>query len=508
MDAPVEQFSEAEIRFDLWRRRIGLLAGPLLGSAVFLYASSLPPAQRRLAGILTLVIVYWITEAIPIPATALLGPALCVLLGVGESKEVFRHFGDPIIFVFLGSFLIAQAMAANGLDRRVALTLLQSPAIGRSPGRIRIAMGISAMLVSMWISNTATAAILLPIAIGICSTMDRLQIGGSPESQRASRSYATGMMLMIAYGASIGGLATPVGTPPNMIGLGMLDNLAGRRIPFFGWMLLGVPVMAVMFVALCSLLHFLHPAPRKMLKGLDAAVEGLRQGLPAWGRAQTYTVISFFTAMALWVLPGVYALLQGTESPTYRALGTYLNEGVVALLAGSLLFLIPVRWDPPRGALSWKDAAHIDWGTILLFGGGLSLGNLMYTTGLARRLADGLLGSDGTAGLWAITAVSAVFAVLITETTSNTACASMVVPIAIAVAKAAGVSPVPPALGATIGSSLAFMLPVSTPPNAIVYGSGRVSIVQMFRAGVFLDAVALVLLLLMLRLLCPFLGLL
>jgi sodium-dependent dicarboxylate transporter 2/3/5 len=506
MEVPVEQFSEAEIRFDLWRRRIGLLVGPFLGLAVFLFASDLAPEQQRLAGILTLVIVFWVTEAIPIPATALLGPALCVLVGVGEAKEVFRHFGDPIIFVFLGSFLIAQAMTANGLDRRVALALLQSPAIGRSPGRIRLAMGAAAVLISMWISNTATAAILFPIAVGICDTLERIYAGGSPESQRSSRSYATGLMLIIAYGASIGGLGTPVGTPPNLIGLGMMDTLAGRRIPFFGWMLLGVPVMVVMFAVLCLLLRFLHPAPHAMLQGLDAAIDRLKLGLPAWGRAQTFTVMAFVAAVVLWILPGVFALVQGTDSPLYRALSAYLNEGVVALLAASLLFLIPVSWGPPRGALDWKEAVHIDWGTILLFGGGLSLGSLMYTTGLARKLADGLLGSDGTAGLWTITAVATLFAVLITETTSNTASASMVVPIAIAVAKAAGVSPIPPALGATIGSSLAFMLPVSTPPNAIVYGSGRVSIVQMFRAGVLLDAMAYVLLLLLLRLLCPLLG--
>lgn len=507
MEPLIEKISEAEARFDLWRHRAGLLFGPLAGLAIFSLFPGLPPEQRRLAAVLTLVIVFWVTEAIPIPATALLGPALCVLLGVGEAREVFRHFGDPIIFVFLGSFLIARAMAVNGLDRRVALVILQSPAIGSSPARIRLAMGAAAVLLSMWISNTATAAILLPIAIGVSDAIERMYAAGDAALQRASRSYATGLMLVIAYGASIGGLATPVGTPPNLIGIGMMETLGGRRIPFFEWMLLGVPVTAVMFAALCVLQRFLHPAPRKMLGGLETVLLQMKEGLPAWGRAQVYTVIAFFTAVVLWVLPGLVALLQGTQSSLYRTLGVVLNEGVVALLAGSLLFLLPVRWKPPRGALDWRQAVDIDWGTLLLFGGGLSLGSLMYSTGLANRLANGLLGSDGTAGIWAITAVATLFSIMITETTSNTAAASMVVPIAIAVAKAAGVSPIPPAIGATIGASLAFVLPVSTPPNAIVYGSGRVTIVQMFRAGILLDAVGYILLLLMLRILCPLLGL-
>jgi len=507
MDAPFERISETEAGFDLWRRRTGLFLGPAAALALYLLLPGLPPEQRRLAAILTLVVVYWVTEAIPIPATALLGPAICVLLRVGEAREVFQHFGDPIIFVFMGTFLIAQAMAVNGLDRRAALAILRSPAIGTSPERIRLALGAAAALLSMWISNTATAAILLPIAIGVTDAIEKMYGAGDAALQKATRSYTAGLMLTIAYGASIGGVATPVGTPPNLIGLGMMETLGGRRIPFFQWMLIGVPVMVVMFAGLAILQRFLHPAPRKSLAGLEAAMSQIAAGVPPWGRAQTYTLIAFFTAVVLWVLPGLVALLQGTQSPLYRTLGTVFNEGVVAILAGSLLFLLPVSWKPPRGAIQWREAVDIDWGTLMLFGGGLSLGSLMYSTGLAKRLADGLLGAEGGDGVWAITAVATLFAVLISETTSNTAAASMAVPIAIAVARAAGISPIPPAIGATIGASLSFMLPISTPPNAIVYGSGRVTIVQMMRAGILMDIGGYLLLLIILRNLCPLLGL-
>lgn len=504
---PMARLSPVEASFDRWRRRFGLVAGPLAGLLLYGLASGLPAVERRLAAILVLVIVFWVTEAIPIPVTALLGPSLCVVLGVEGAREVFRNFANPIIFVFLGSFLLARAMSVNGLDRRVALAVLRSRLIGQSPARIRLAVGATAALLSMWISNTASVAILFPIVIGISSALDRLFLQGGEALQRAGRSYATGLMLMTAYAASVGGLATPVGSPPNLIGLGMIDNLVGRRIPFFEWMLLGVPVMVLMFVVLALVLRLLHPAPRHQLDGIGSTLDDVQRGIPGWGRAQTYTLIAFLTAVTLWVLPGVVALIRGAQDPLFQLFSTRLHEGVVALLAASLLFLLPVSWTPPRGALEWREAVHVDWGTILLFGGGLSLGGLMHSTGLAERLAQGLLGSGGSPGLWSITGLATLFADLITETTSNTASASMLVPVVIAVAQTARVIPLLPALGATLGASLAFMLPVSTPPNAIVYGSGRVGILQMIRAGALLDLCGVLVVLLVLRLMGPLLGL-
>jgi sodium-dependent dicarboxylate transporter 2/3/5 len=429
-----------------------------------------------------------------------------VLVGVAGPGEVFRHFADPIIFLFLGSFLLARAMTVNGLDRRAALRLLESPAIGHSPARIRLAVGATAFALSMWISNTATVAILFPIVVGITDTLERVFAREREVPLPVSRSYATGLMLMTAYAASVGGLATPVGTPPNLIGLGMITNLAGRRIPFFEWMVLGLPVAAVMFVLLAGLLSWLHPAPRKRLAGLGSVLAPLKAGLAPWGRAQTFTLIAFLTAVVLWVLPGTVALIRSAHDPLYLRLSERLHEGVVALVAASLLFLLPTGWTPPRGALPWREAVKIDWGTILLFGGGLSLGGLMYSTGLAERLARTIMGTDASTTVWTITAVATLFAILITETTSNTASASMVVPVAIAVAQAAEVSPLPPALGATLGASLAFVLPVSTPPNAIVYASGRVPLLAMVRAGILFDLAGFGVILLGLRFLGRLLG--
>ena len=502
-----ERLSPGEERFELWRRRAGLILGPLAALAVYLFASGLPAAEQRLAAILTLVIVFWITEAIPIPATALLGPALAVVAGVADAATVFRPFAAPVIFLFLGSFLIARAMRVNGLDRRVALAVLGGRWVAASPARIRLGVGLTAFVLSMWISNTATVAMLFPILLGVSATLERLFAAEGPAFERAGRSYLTGLMLMTAYAASIGGLATPVGTPPNLIGLGMLRDLAGVRIPFFQWMLLGVPVAVALFVVLAIVLRFLHPAPARRLAGLAGAVDVLRKDLVPWGRAQNYTLVAFLTAVILWVLPGAVALARGTDDPLYLLLSERLDEGVVAMLAAALLFLLPVSLKPPQGALGWREAVKIDWGTILLFGGGLSLGTLLQSTGLAERMARGLLHEVGEPSLWLLVGVAIAFTTLFTETASNTASATMLVPVTIAVATAAGVSVVPPALGVTLAASLAFMLPVSTPPNAIVYGSGRVSILAMVRAGLLLDVFGFVVLLALLRVLCPLLGL-
>ncbi len=218
--------------------------------------------------------------------------------------------------------------------------------------------------------------------------------------------------------------------------------------------------------------------------------------------------MAFGTAVVLWIAPGVAALALGTSAAPYRFLSARLDEGVVALLAALLLFVLPVDWKRRQFTVTWAQASRIDWGTILLFGGGLSLGRLMFTSGLAEKIGTGLVSASGANSLWAITAVMCAVAILITEVTSNTAATNMLVPVALAISQAAGVSPLPPVLAVAFGASMAFMLPISTPPNAIVYGSGLVPITAMIRCGLLLDLVSFAIIVVGLRLLCPLLGLL
>jgi sodium-dependent dicarboxylate transporter 2/3/5 len=314
-------------------------------------------------------------------------------------------------------------------------------------------------------------------------------------------------MLMIAYGASIGGIGTPVGSPPNLIAMGMIESLGHYRITFFQWMAFGVPMLIVMFIALFFILKFLHPVPENTLTSNSELLSGMRDEVGIWSRGEAYTLFSFCIAVVLWILPGIIAVWWGSESDTYSSVKGVLDEGIVALIAAVLLFIIPINWEKRTFALTWDQAVKIDWGTIMLFGGGLSLGKLMFDTGLAKVVGTKLTDISGVEGLWSITALSILIGIVVSETTSNTASASMVIPVMIAISQAAGVSPVPPALGGCLGASFGFMLPVSTPPNAIVYGSGMVPILSMIRAGILFDIVGFVIIWCGLRVLCPLLGL-
>jgi sodium-dependent dicarboxylate transporter 2/3/5 len=508
--------SAQDQRFEHWRRTVGLFAGPAVFALVWwLPLASLEPRAHRLAAIASFVVTWWVTEPVPIPATALIGAALMVVSGVAPAQAVFAPFASPTIFLFIGSFMIAEALAVHGLDRRVAARLLAVAWVGRSPLRVRLAFGMLATLLSMWMSNTATAAMLLPVAMGV------LAGGTAGTTAKAS----SGLLLTLAYACSIGGVGTPVGTPPNLIAIGMLDTLTGQRIDFFRWMAVGVPVSLAMFLGLTVLARWLFPtgaarpaaapaAPEALTAPAAGAQEPARSAGPAsaagpepWTRAHTNCLVAFATAVVLWVVPGAVALLAGPSSSLYRLMSGRLDEGAVAILAAGLLFVLPVDWRRREFTLHWSQAARIDWGTVLLFGGGLALGHQMFDTGLAARIGHGLVQASGASSLWTVTTVMTIVAVLTTEVTSNTAATNMLVPVAVAVAQAAGVSAVPPAMGVALGASLAYMLPISTPPNAIVYGTGRVPITDMIRCGLLLDVLSVAAVLVALRVLCPLLGL-
>ena len=501
--------SEAEVRFERFRRGAGLFLGPL----AFIFLCLLPMRSLNsrahiLAAVIGWVIVWWITEPIPIPATALLGAALCVITGVAGVREGFAHFSDPVIFLFLGSFLIARAMSVHGLDKRFAYGLLSLRFVGSSSARILFFFGGICALISMWISNTATTAMMMPIGLGIVAALSELlsQQTGRPVAAGRLR-FTTGIMLMAAYASSTGGIGTPVGTPPNLIGLAMLDKFAGVKIPFFRWMLFAVPLLLVMYAFLFIIMYQLHKPEVRRIKGSREFVRSEALKLGPWTRGQKNALIAFLTAVVLWVTPGFLALFAGTSSASARLYGERLPEAVAALLAALLLFLLPVDWGKRQFTLNWRQAVDIDWGTLLLFGGGLTLGDLMFQTQLAEQLGRGLLHLFGATSVWGLTLAGVYLAILVSETTSNTAAATMIVPILISVAQAAGLNPVPPAIGATLGASYAFMLPVSTPPNAIVYGSGMVPITRMLRAGTLLNLTGGLLIWVCLRILLPIVGL-
>jgi sodium-dependent dicarboxylate transporter 2/3/5 len=496
LEATLGALSPGELRFERWRQTVGLFLGPLILLVLLLVPiGGVSPEAHRLAAVVGLVVAWWITEPIPLAATAIVGTALTVVFGIAPAAEAFGPFASPTIFLFIGSFMIGRAASEHGLDRRVADALLALPAARSSLLGAVAAMGLLTLMLSAWMSNSATTAMMVPVATGVLRAT--LQAGRLPRGAPAA------LLLAIAYAASIGGIVTPVGTPPNLITLGLLERIAGVRINFLVWMLVATPISLAMGLALFVLL-----APK--LRG--AARPPARDARPPgsvsqpWTRAQRNVALAFALAVAGWVTPGVAALVW-PGAPGTGWLASHLDEAVVAVLAASLLFVLPVDFARRRFTLTWDSAARIDWGTILLFGGGLALGRLMFTTGLAARLGQRLVEVSGADSLWGITLLGLIASVLLTEVTSNTAATNMLVPVILSVAQASGVAPVPPALAVCLGASMAFMLPVSTPPNAIVYGTGQVPVMFMLRHGIIMDAIAIVVIFVGLRVLCPLFGL-
>jgi sodium-dependent dicarboxylate transporter 2/3/5 len=457
----------------------------------------LSPAAHRLAAVLAAVVVLWVTEALPLAVTALLGASVCVVLQVAPAREVFAPFADPLMFLFVGAFILARAIFLHRLDRRVAYAVLSLPWVGARPSRILLAFGAVTAFISGWISNTATTAMMFGIALSILAALRSPGAGVTIDPR-----YATALMLMTSFAASIGGLATPVGTPPNVIGLGFIRAQLGVEISFFRWMLIGVPVVLLLYAFLYAFLHAVAPAGVRELPAGAELIARERARLGPWTRAQRSVAIAFGVTVALWIIPGVVAIAAGEQSAIYQSLTRRVPEGVAALLGAMLLFVLPGEDGP---AISWQEAVQIDWGVVLLYGGGFALGVLSFQTGLAEAMGRGLTELLPIQGSFGMLVASVLVAVVLSETTSNTASANMVVPVVISVASAAGLDPLEPALGATMAASLGFMLPVSTPCNAIVYGSGHIPLGSMIRYGLALDLAGVVVIVTLVRLLGPLL---
>lgn len=474
------------------------IAGPLLFAAIL--AAPLPglgPEAHRLLAIFALTAVYWVTETLPLPVTALLSSTLCILLGVASARTVLAAYGDPIIFLFIASFVLAEATKKTGLDRRLAFTVLATSWASRTPGRLLLSVGIVTCVLSLWLSNTATTALMLPVVVGL------LRATGHAEASGRS-SFAPGLLLMLTWSASVA-VGMPIGSPPNLIALAMIRDFTSHRLTFFDWAAVAMPLTVAMLLLCWLILRASYRAPEGTLDPA-AYVRAERMRLGRWTPGERVVLGVFLLACVLWMLPGGVAMVAGPDARATILLELRLGESVVGLLAAIALFALPARRDPWQPVLAWRDVTGIDWGTILLFGGSLALGRLVFETKLADTLGGAMLALAG-GDLWAITALAIALGVVLSEVSSNTAAASTLVPLVIVVAGTAGVSPIPPAMGAALGASFGFMLPVSTPPNAIVYGSRLVPLSAMIRSGICLDVAGAVLIWVGLRLLCPLLGL-
>ena len=482
-----EARSPAEAKFEARRRRVGQVLAPL-GFVVLLLLPmpGLTAKAHALAAITVLTVLLWITEAIPLAAAALLAPCLAVVMGVTTATDAFAPLASPLIFLFMGGFMLALALAEQGLDRRAALWLLGRRWISGSPARASAGVAVATYLASMWISNTATTAMMIPVALGLCRT---IRESAAPEDQPRFDRHAEGLLLSLTYAASLGGVATPVGTAPNVIALGVIETQLHLRIDFFQWMSFALPTSALTLLAVLLFARWRFPSPIARLDRLSATVEQELAKLGPLSPGERRAAGVFLLAVVGWLTPALLKLSLGPDSPWTEWAAGSLDEGVVALLAGILLCLLPSGKRDGKPVLGFDRAMQLDWGTLMLLGGGLSLGKLMFDTGLAKAVGTGVIAAAGplAESPLGLLACSTVLVLYLTEITSNVATTSMMVPVLMAVAQAGGNDPLPTTLCVTMAASYAFMLPVSTPPNAIAYGSGKIRIGAMIRFGFVLD---------------------
>lgn len=421
----------------------------------------------------------WFTEALPLAVTGLLVPILIALYSLMPAKEAFASFGSDILFLFIGCFLLARAMQKHGWDKRMAYWVLSSRIASQSSEMLLLVVSLIAWILSMWVSNTATCAMLAPICLGIISVfVPRFK------TERDAHHFATRILLSCAFGSTMGGLATPVGTPPNLLAIEFLRD-AGMNVSFVQWMFIGLPVSLAMLGALHLLLRLLFPIGDFETSGLRDYFTDKLSELGPLKREEIQVAGVFSLAVLLWVLPGVATNIFGEEAYLVELLKPF-SLSVVGIGAALLLFFLPDCDGEPN--LNWGDAKHIEWGTVLLFGGGISLGNLLNSSGLAGEVGAMLFSSEFSPLL--LVALAAVTSLLMSEFASNTAAASVVYPILLGSVSGLGLpsGSVPLLLMASsFGASFGFMLPVSTPPNAIVYGTGKLKLKDMIKAGVCFD---------------------
>ncbi len=469
-----------------WRHWLGLALGPLLGAmAYLLLPASLSADGKAAAAIAVLMATWWVTEALPLPVTALLPIVLFPALGVAEIDNVVPPYANDIIFLFMGGFILGLAMQRWNLHKRFALRIVL--AVGTSPVRLIGGFMIATAFLSMWVSNTATTVMMFPVALSVLTLVTQLGNG------RGDPNFATALMLSVAYAASIGSLSTIIGTPPNAFLVGYLSETHGIDIGFGQWMLFGLPISIVFLIIAWFVLSKLVFPPK--IKELPGGRELIREQLHELGpmsRGEKNALGTFIGAAFAWI---VFPLLSDPDVMGGAAITWLGNVGdsVIAMAVVVVLFILPV--EPGVRTMDWETTKQLPWGILLLFGGGLALSNQFSETGFSKWLGEQVAGLDMLPTVLFV-AVAVLLVLLLTELTSNTATTAAFVPILGAVAVGVGLDPMLMVVPAALAATAAFMLPVATPPNAIVFGSGYITIGQMIKGGVWLNVIGLVIIML------------
>lgn len=468
------------------RSRIGLFLGPLCFLTIFLLPNpeGLSPEAQRVGAIGVLMAIWWVTEALPIPAIALIPIGLFPLFKIMPSSDVTAQYANHIIYLFMGGFLIAVTMERWNLHRRVALSIINI--VGTGPANIILGFMVASAVISMWISNTATAMMMVPIGVAVIKQVsDILNEQNVPEAHidPYNFNFAVALMLGIAYACSIGGVATIIGTPPNTVLVGVVERLFDQQITFAKWMSYGVPLAVIMlFITWIYLVKFAFPLDIKELPGGKSFIKNELIKLGKITKEERRILIVFACVALGWIIRGFITIDELSM----------VHDSTIAILGALSLFMIPSDFRKGTFLLDWPTALKIPWGIIILFGGGLALAHGFSETGLAEWIGQRLTILEGRSIIIVLFSVAAL-TIFLTELTSNTATATMLMPILSSMALAMAIHPYGLMVSAALAASFAFMLPVATPPNAVVFGSGFITIPQMTKAGIWLNLIGLLL---------------
>jgi solute carrier family 13 (sodium-dependent dicarboxylate transporter), member 2/3/5 len=458
-------------------QRIGLAAGPLVALmiALFLKADGLSQEAVLVAAIGAWMAIWWATEAIPVSMTAFLPLIVFPILGVSPISQIAAPYAHPIIYLFFGGFVVALAIERCGLHRRIALAVFR--AVGTDARALIGGFMLAAAIVSMWISNTSTSLMLLPIAVSVVTVIGETM----PELDTRQRSnFGTSLLLGLAYGATLGGVATLVGTPPNAFMVGFMSDTYGVEIDFARWMLVGIPVTAILLpLAWLILTRFVFPVNFTASDDAMKHIRHMRTSLGKMSKAEFRTALLFAFLVIGWIGRGLFSGIS--------VIGGISDTGI-AMIAALAAFLIPSGRDG-QALMVWEDVSKLPWGVLILFGGGLALASAVSSSGLALWMGQ-QLSPLGLLNLALLVVAATALVIFLTELTSNLATTATFLPVIAAIAVETGQDPLVFVIPVTLAASCAFMLPVATPPNAIIFSSGLVSIPKMARAGLVLNIIA------------------
>lgn len=457
-------------------KRIGFILGPLL----FLTLLSSPftlvnPMAHKVIALAAWMISWWVTEAVSISVTALLPLPILPLLGVMDIKTVAANYGSPIVFLFFGGFVIALALEKVQLHRRIALSIIRLT--GTHANGVVLGFMLATALMSMWISNTASTVVMLPIALSVI----KLLINDEDGFTKKDQNFALSIMLGIAFSANIGGMATIIGTPPNTVLAGFLQNEYGIELGFFNWMLMGLPLAVLLLtVNYFVIVKIFYPNGLGQLQA-DGLIEQELAKLGPMSRAEKVVLSIFLLTALLWMLRSSL----NTWFP-----GLQLNDTIISMMGAVALFAAPLDFRTGRFPLDWKDTQQLPWGILLLFGGGLALAGGLSQVGLIDLIGNSIAQAEGLSIFWITAALIAVM-LFMTELMSNVALISIFAPVVAGIALGLDVPLFHLLIPVTLASSCAFMLPMATPPNAIVFASGHIKVYQMARVGLVLNLISI-----------------